>query len=619
MNKYYRCFFSLVLIISPLLLYADQQQNESDSILAIVNKADKQERLELLYKSLEKYRGNISLMKSLDKEATSRGDHFYSALANRSYVYYYAMKGNRDSMKHYLNCTKDHLDQFNIQNNSKEISEDNKKRYEATKIMVVATFATIYIDEGKYNLALSIINKGVNDPVIGNTISFKKQAYCLTGIAYLYTKKPKEALDNFKKAYDIENQIMHQKESKAANVGKYSYYSAMEGAVMAYNFLKEYDESILVADSLKGKLDEEYKQIKLLRGDNSNDDFMYNFFKHRILCYSALANIHLNNLKLARKELDQVAKFVSSISNTTTHQDFDIYHHIEIEYYLSVKDYVTAKKYATNLTKRLTVGEHTYTYLETNKLLSKVLSEEGRSKEAYNLLYDLYNVNDSINAVNFSQEFAEMEAKHELAEAQLMVAEANLKWQNTQKILIILTISFCLSIIISYIIWRNKKELKAKNIQLYKQNKAIELRNIEILKLQSIQIPIEPVEKSRKEDTLDQYDIILEALDNYLLESQAFLDTDITRESVALKIGTNRQYLIEAIKEKSGKTFNEYIYGYRIKYAYELIVNHRNKTISEILQESGFHSRATFYNVFKEIYGMTPSELRGILDEKEID
>lgn len=616
MDRCYRYILSLILIIFPLSLFANIQKNETDSILKIVRIADNKDQLELLFKNIEKYKGNISLIKVADEEATKRRNHFYSALANRSYVYYYAMKGNRDSMKYYLDRTNESLSKFETQGSSDGFNKEYDKRYQATKIMVVATLATIYIDEGKYNLALNAINKGMNDPVIGNTTKFKKQAYGLTGIAYLYTKKPKEALENFKKAYKLDDEMRLQKGSEDAYVGNYSYYTAMEGAVIAYNFLKKYDEALVVADSLKGKLDEEYRQSLLLRKDYKSDDFMYNFLKHRILCYSALANIHLNNPKLARKELDQVERFVFEISNTATHQDFDIYHHVEIEYYLAIKDYATAEKYATNLTKRLTVAEHTYTYMETYKLLSKVLSEEGRNREAYNLLYDLYNINDSINAVNFSKEFAEMETKYELTEAKLMIAETNLRWETTQKILIVFIVSFCLSILIIYIIWKNKKELKDKNLQLYKRNKEIELRNVEILKLQALEIH---EEKEVKEETSDQYTVILEALDEYLIKSQVFLDPDVTRESVAVKIGTNRQYLIEAIKERRGKTFNEYIYSYRIKYAYELIVNHRDKTISDILQESGFHSRATFYNVFKEMYGMTPSELRTILDEKELN
>lgn len=82
---------------------------------------------------------------------------------------------------------------------------------------------------------------------------------------------------------------------------------------------------------------------------------------------------------------------------------------------------------------------------------------------------------------------------------------------------------------------------------------------------------------------------------------------------LALAIGTNRQYLIEAIKAQTGQTFNEYIYSHRVKFAYTLIEANRSKNLSEVGTESGFLTRSTFNRAFKEVYGMNPGEFKELL------
>lgn len=613
-------FTLFFLLLSPFLLYADDTKLEADSLLLIVRNTEKSKQLELLNDYVDLHPTNIDLIKALELQSSIGNNLLYQVLANRKYIYYYAVVGDRDSMKVYLDRTNKSLNRLIEEGDYSSLSKKDKIKFQRAKIVVVATKVTVYIDEGKYNIALNELNKAMNDPIINTTQDFKSQAYSLMGIAYLYTKKNSEALDCFLKADEIEKEVEKENKSKDTYIGKYRYYSSMEGAVIAYNALKQYQEASDLSQELKNKIEDEYRQVKILHGDNSSDDFVYNFMKNRILCYSALANVYLKDYKKARKDLDEVKKYVPTISGSSIHQDFDIYYIVETEYYLSVGNFDQAKNMAKSMTDRVTAEEHTYTYMKSHILLSRALNEEGRSKDAYDILYDLYNVNDSINAVNFSKEFAEMESRYDLAEAKLAISEANLRLKNTQKLLLVFGISFVLVIIIAIIIWRNKKLLKHKNISLYKQYKEIEARNVEILKLQSINVGVDETqtEKDEVNEKENQQVAIIKALDKYLLTTQAFLDPKISREDVAPKIGTNRQYLIEAIKDQTGKTFNEFIYTYRIKYAYNLIVNNKNKTISDVLEESGFHSRATFYNAFKEIYGMTPSELRSILEDKKI-
>lgn len=594
----------------PSYIEAKNNTNLLDSILNVIKKNEGKERLEVLEKYGALYENDLPLAKELEKEAIRQDNQLYMAIANQRLIYHFAVEGNRDSMKIYVNKTNKHLTLF-LEEKYKSSNKEYKAKYSKIKAIVVATKATVYIDEGKYNLALNEIRKGLNDSIIGKADDFKNQAYSLIGIAYLYTKKPVEALANFRKSIAVNEKREATQGEEDKIKGGYRYYSGLEGSAIAHNLMKEYQKAIQVVDTLINRIEDEYQHIKLIQGENSNETFKYNFFKNRALCHSAQANIKMGNAVVAKQQLDEVGKFVSQISvEGQVHQDFEIYSTCLIEYYMLVGNYDKAMSLATSLADRVSLEYQPYSFMTVNLLLSEVLSAKGQNKKAYDLLYTLYNTNDSINAINFSNEFAEMETKHDLNEARFLINEANLKLKNTRMILALFVVFFLLSILVCYIVWRNKKILKDKNLQLYKQYKEIESRNKKITELQSIHKNI-LVNENQDEDTKSE---IMEKLAQYLSETKIYLNSDITRENIALAIGTNRQYLIEAIKDKTGKTFNEFIYSYRLQFAYELLINNREQTISEILQESGFHSRATFYNAFKDAYGMTPSELRNILD-----
>ncbi|WP_108821354.1 helix-turn-helix domain-containing protein [Dysgonomonas sp. Marseille-P4361] len=610
MTKYYFSLFLITFLgITSPVVSTNKDRSTADSIMNIINKSEGKEKLELLDHYSGIYQTDVYLNKELEKEAQKQNNYLYLANAYRRRIYHSATKGDRDSMKFHIKQTTKYLDLYIQEDRYKNSTKEEQKVYLTSRVMAVATRATLCIDEGKYNIALSEIQNALEDSIIGKTEHFKSQAHSLIAIAYLYTKKPTEALENFREAMNIEAEIASKKGSEEYYSGAYRYYSSMEGATIAYDQMGKYKEALAISDSLINKIENEYQLSRKLRGDNADDDFKYNFFKNRISCYKAKAYIGLKEKAKAREELDKIKPYIQKMNADKFHQDFDIYYFIEVEYYLLIGDNKRAIEYAKSITNRITLDQQPYSYLLSNLALSKALNAGGNNKEAFDLLYKTYNTNDSINAIHFSNEFAEMQTTHELKEAEFLINETNLKLKNTQMVLLIFAISFILLLLVIYIIWRNKKNLKRKNIQLYNQYKEIELRNKQITELQSAYKNITN-EENQPEDTDGA---IMDKLIQYLSNTKIYLDPKITREEIAQSIGTNRQYLIKAIKEKTGKTFNEFIYSYRLKYAYELIISNQNQTITDILEESGFHSKATFYNAFKEAYGMTPNELRNII------
>lgn len=81
---------------------------------------------------------------------------------------------------------------------------------------------------------------------------------------------------------------------------------------------------------------------------------------------------------------------------------------------------------------------------------------------------------------------------------------------------------------------------------------------------------------------------------------------DISREGLAAAIDINPDYLGKLFKQYIGKTMNEYINELRIHRATELL-RKNTMNVTDIAFEAGFESLATFYRVFQNITGETPT------------
>jgi len=84
---------------------------------------------------------------------------------------------------------------------------------------------------------------------------------------------------------------------------------------------------------------------------------------------------------------------------------------------------------------------------------------------------------------------------------------------------------------------------------------------------------------------------------------------DITRDELARAMMMNHTYLTKMLKQIKGKSFYEYINGLRMQYAAELLRD-PHFPLDAIPLEVGYKHRSTYYRVFSDCYGCTPTEYR---------
>ena len=89
---------------------------------------------------------------------------------------------------------------------------------------------------------------------------------------------------------------------------------------------------------------------------------------------------------------------------------------------------------------------------------------------------------------------------------------------------------------------------------------------------------------------------ILSAISKVVVEQQAYLDPHLTIQDVADRAGYNRTYIAGLFKTELGGFFN-FINGLRLEYAEKYKKEHPDATLNEVISESGFASRTTYYAV----------------------
>lgn len=111
----------------------------------------------------------------------------------------------------------------------------------------------------------------------------------------------------------------------------------------------------------------------------------------------------------------------------------------------------------------------------------------------------------------------------------------------------------------------------------------------------------EPVPASPANQLMQRIEALME-------EQRLYLNSDLKMGDVAAKLGVHQNEVSACINNCKGYSFSQFINGYRVTYAQQLLRDHPEKKMAQVGLESGFANDTTFYRVFKSITGLTPSE-----------
>ena len=131
----------------------------------------------------------------------------------------------------------------------------------------------------------------------------------------------------------------------------------------------------------------------------------------------------------------------------------------------------------------------------------------------------------------------------------------------------------------------------------------------------STSVPSETIDDDLSSTVQDQIGPLLQ---QYCVDTQLYLQHDLTILQLAKSIGTNRFYLSQYFSSR-GLHYNDYINGLRIQHFVNLyresIADKRDFTVQQLAQECGYRSYSTFSRVFKQQMGKNVTTWIGDIGE----
>ena len=120
--------------------------------------------------------------------------------------------------------------------------------------------------------------------------------------------------------------------------------------------------------------------------------------------------------------------------------------------------------------------------------------------------------------------------------------------------------------------------------------------------------------KAEKSVNNENSDTSLEPLSNWVIneieKNKIYLDNTLTLDNLANRLDLKPYILSECLNKGVGQSYYQFVNGYRVKTAKEMLTTEPQMTITDIYEFCGFSSRSTFYSLFKKHVGCTPSDYR---------
>ncbi|MDH6310137.1 AraC-like DNA-binding protein [Dysgonomonas sp. PFB1-18] len=416
-------------------------------------------------------------------------------------------------------------------------------------------------------------------------------AYNLLGTIYIVLDNPKETLNTSQIALQY-IRTMDDQDTKAQT----NYYiKVFLRLTQAASSIKNYDLALTYSDSMK------YYVNKRLIGDTSP------VAKEWSIVYEEQRVSVLLKMNKVKEAFPFIQKLLLYRDNNLIGEKTPRYYQTLgtlSTYYLKIGEYSKALELIDEV---IEYNKSSSSYDNLNIAKNKkadILAAKGKYKEAFQMKSDMLTFIEDVNMENASRQLSELYTIYNVDKLEKQSLEDKAKARYSLMVIIFMGIVCFLLIAITLTIRRNLRKLKKKNEKIVAQYQEMDKYRQQIKGLALIKEGESA--SSAKESTL------FEKTEEYLLNTHCYKDPDISRESLAIQIGTNRQYLTQAIQDSVNMTFSEYINNYRLEYARLMLSENINIPIEKIYTSAGFVNKSTFYRLFKQKYDMTPKEFREI-------
>ena len=289
-------------------------------------------------------------------------------------------------------------------------------------------------------------------------------------------------------------------------------------------------------------------------------------------------------------------------------------------------DYAKSNSY---LTQGLSYAEQAKTLdyrISIYRLFSENYEKLGDHENAVSYLTKAQDLESKTTAANREHMANERQLIIEVAEKDKSVALSEAKARQQLIISIGLGIGVLLAIAICIIIWYNNRRRHRLYQNIVRRNKEAIERERELKERlaeanETISNATSSNDDVQKAVTIneDKVDMIYDSLVHLMEDEKIYKDNQLTRDTLADKLGTNRTYLTRVVSERSGMNIPTFINHYRIEEAVRILSDKDNMDypLKQLYSDLGFSSLSTFYKLFQTHVGMSPSAYRKSVQEVE--
>ena len=230
--------------------------------------------------------------------------------------------------------------------------------------------------------------------------------------------------------------------------------------------------------------------------------------------------------------------------------------------------------------------------------LAEVLQKTGEHRRAANLYVEVLEIGDTLQARQARSNAQELAALYETQEKERQLHSREL-WITG------LVIAVCALLLVIGIMVGHSRKIRQKN-RLMRQaiDEMVDYREAMLLTNDSLPPAMSDEPQG---DNADQR--IFMRMDRMIDEQQLYLNPNLNRDELCVLVKMDKNRMGSIIKQYSGETnLTAYINRKRMLHAIRLMRKHPEWTILAVAQSSGITNTATFNRIFRQNFGMSPTE-----------
>jgi len=391
---------------------------------------------------------------------------------------------------------------------------------------------------------------------------------------------------------------------------------------------------------------EMFRQAKFPRGEAYADNILGLTYFSRMEYMNALKyfwrSLAINSLDTLKVRSEYSFNLTNIGDTWLKMKNFDsarYYYSSSLRFSGSTKDYLPmACTYLSfgDLNKQLKNYPKAIEFVNKGLYYSRLVNYRSQWDEAYGLLSECYEaqgdhvnalawlrkrneVRDSILTEKAHQDVANMMIKYETQKKDEQISLLNNDSRAKQKkirlsvgiILAILSITGLLAYF-AWLYYRKKLMPKVRTLDFIEEkiSTAKEGDNRKMKALNKILPPAHKLITDLPETELQQDHDLHGRLEGLLMRDKIFLNEDLTLSETARMLDTNTSYLSRFINDHHQVNFSAFLNRYRVEEAKKMILDNKynNFSMEGIAKSSGFRSKSTFNQAFKNSTGLTPTQ-----------